>query len=165
MKAVTTRTWSTPLIMGCALVVAVSGVMMFYHLEEGLVKSMHEWLGLLFVVAIVLHVLNHWMPVSRYLQSKQAVAIIVLVLAIAGGWIATSGDTREHPAKRLLGKVQRAPLSVVAGLQNEPIDALMSRLQQAGITVVSQQQSVADIAAKNSRNPMELMDILLADQP
>ena len=72
MQAVNTRTWSTPLIIGCSLVVASSGVMMFYHLGEDLVKTMHEWMGLLFVGAIVLHLLNHWAPFSRYFKSKQA---------------------------------------------------------------------------------------------
>ena len=165
MKPITTRTWSTPLIMGSALVVGISGVMLFYHLQSGLVKGMHEWLGLLFVAAIVLHVLNHWMPVSRYLKNKQALAIITLVIITAAGWIITNGTTEEHPAKRLFAKAQQAPLSAIAGLQSEPVEEIVGRLQMAGITVVSEQQTLADIATKNSRNPMELFSIVLADKP
>ena len=165
MKAITTRTWSTPLIMGSALVVAISGVMLFYHLQSGLVKSMHEWLGLLFVAAIVLHVLNHWMPVSRYLKNRQALGIIAVVVITAAGWIITNGTTEENPAKRLFAKAQQAPLSAIAGLQSEPVEHIVGRLQMAGITVISEQQSVADIATKNRRNPMELISIALADKP
>lgn len=163
MKAITTRTWSTPLIMGCSLVVAGSGVMMFYHLGEGLVKSMHEWLGLLFVAAIILHVLNHWLPVSRYLKTTQALVIMAAVVMLAAGWILTNGNNSEHPAKRLLAKVQRAPLVLVAELQGQSGDDLVNRLRSAGFVVASPQQTLNDIATKNERSPMELISIVMAD--
>ncbi len=161
MKAITTRTWSTPLIMGCALVVASSGVMLFYHLGEGLIKSMHEWLGLLFAFAIVLHVLNHLTPVSRYLKNTQALVVIALVLSLAGGWIAVNGSTEEHPAKRLLAKVESAPLAAVAPLQNETAGDLIARLRKAGFTVEDEQQSLVDVAQQNSSSPLAIISAAL----
>ena len=53
------KKYSTPLTAATAIVVCVTGVMMFFHLYKGEVQAMHEWLGMGFVVAAVLHLLRH----------------------------------------------------------------------------------------------------------
>ncbi|ODR97611.1 hypothetical protein AUC69_10890 [Methyloceanibacter superfactus] len=40
------------------LIVAASGLAMFFHVGEDLVKEMHEWLAVIFVAAIGLHILR-----------------------------------------------------------------------------------------------------------
>ncbi|WP_317622816.1 DUF4405 domain-containing protein [Ketobacter sp.] len=144
---------------------ASSGVMMFYHLGEDLVKTMHEWMGLLFVGAIVLHLLNHWAPFSRYFKSKQAVAIVILVFAVAGTWMVSSsvGGGSEHPAKQLMKQVQQAPLTRVAALQGESEQDLVQRLQAAGVQVESAQQTLTELARTNQKHPTELLSLVLGN--
>ena len=48
------KKYSTPLTAATAIVVCVTGVMMFFHLYKGEVQAMHEWLGMGFVVAAIL---------------------------------------------------------------------------------------------------------------
>jgi hypothetical protein len=163
MKPLTTRVWSTPLIIATSLVVGVSGLMMFFHLNVGLVKSMHEWLGLLFVAAIVLHLLNHWLPFSRYFSDNIARAVLAGVLLLAVGWMLVAGGGEASPAKRMLAQVQQAPLSAVAGIQQQPVAELVARLRSAGVDVASDSQSLADIAAANKREATELIGIVLGD--
>lgn len=166
MKAFNTRRWSTPLIIGSSVVVAISGVLLFFHLSEGLLKSMHEWLGLLFVAAIALHVLNHWNPFSRYFQQKTARWIIGLVLVTAMGWIGLSSfeTGQEHPAKRLVARVQNAPLTVVAELSQQSSAQIIAALQQAGFKISGPEQSINQIAQANNANPFRVIDILLPPQ-
>ena len=166
MKPINTRPWSTPLIIGSSAVVAISGIMMFFHLGEGLVKSMHEWLGLLFIAAILLHILNHSSSLVRYFSQRRALWVMAAVLTLATSWIINTGTTQEHPAKRLFATVQQAPLSVVADLQQQKHDEMIARLRAAGIQVDSAQQSLADLATLNKRRPLELLDIIMsANQP
>ena len=42
------------------LVVAASGLAMFFHVGADLVKEMHEWLAVMFVAAVGLHVFKNW---------------------------------------------------------------------------------------------------------
>ncbi|HUU24546.1 MAG TPA: DUF4405 domain-containing protein [Methyloceanibacter sp.] len=42
------------------LVVAASGLAMFFHVGEDLLKEMHEWLAVMFVAAVGLHVFKNW---------------------------------------------------------------------------------------------------------
>lgn len=39
------RNWATPLTIGSFLLMAVTGLLMFFHLDTGLNKAAHEWLG------------------------------------------------------------------------------------------------------------------------
>ena len=72
------KKYSTPLTAATAIVVCVTGVMMFFHLYKGEVQAMHEWLGMGFVVAAVLHLLRHRRPLT--LMMKQSRTHILLVL-------------------------------------------------------------------------------------
>ena len=163
MKPITTRAWSTPLIIACSLVVAISGILMFFHWAEGSVKSMHEWLGLLFVAAIVLHLLNHWRPFSRYFSDQQAIAVLAVVFSLAAGWLAVGGDEGKgkNPMRQLAAKVQQAPLTSVAILMNQSSAEAIAQLQLAGIQTASELQSLEEIADANQRSPNELLRLLL----
>lgn len=161
MKPIHTRSWSTPLMIASSSVIALSGLMLFFHLGEGLVKSMHEWLGILFIAAILLHILNHSTSLLRYFREKRALLVMAAVLSLAFTWVASNGSKEEHPAKRLVASVNQAPLSVVSQLQQENRDDLVARLRAAGIRVDSPRQSLAELASANHRNPFELLDIIL----
>ena len=39
------RDWATPLTAGAFIVLAVTGLLMFFHLDRGLNHLAHEWLG------------------------------------------------------------------------------------------------------------------------
>ena len=51
------RPWITPLVIGTFVLMAVTGSLMFFHLDSGLNKAAHEWLGWAMVIAVVLHAL------------------------------------------------------------------------------------------------------------
>ncbi len=50
------RQWVTPLVAGSFLLMGVTGILMFFHWDTGLNKTVHEWLGWAMVVAVALHV-------------------------------------------------------------------------------------------------------------
>ena len=43
------REWVTPIAAGGFLISAVTGVLMFFHLDTGLNKVAHEWLSWVFL--------------------------------------------------------------------------------------------------------------------
>jgi cytochrome b561 len=62
----TYREWATPLTIGSFLVIAVTGVLMFFHLDSGLNKLAHEWLAWAMLAAVGLHAAVHFKSFSRY---------------------------------------------------------------------------------------------------
>ena len=40
------RQWTTPLVAGSFLLMGATGILMFFHWDTGLNKTVHEWLGI-----------------------------------------------------------------------------------------------------------------------
>jgi cytochrome b561 len=49
------REWATPLTIGSFGLMATTGILMFFHLDSGLNKTAHEWLGWVMVAVVAAH--------------------------------------------------------------------------------------------------------------
>jgi hypothetical protein len=147
------RSWITPLVIGAFSLSAVTGVLMFFHLDSGLNKAAHEWLSWAMVIGVALHALLNLPAFKRYFTQTTGRAVIglfVLVLALsfipAGG--KSGGEPGFAPPVRALAK---APISVLAQVAGTSTDDVKARLQAQGLTVTSDQQSVADLVGADLR--------------
>ena len=81
------KVWLSPLLGVLFMAVAVSGLLMFLHLEVPGFKAIHEWGGLIVMVLGILHLVINWKSFAGYFPRKTAVigaaaGILVLVLAV-----------------------------------------------------------------------------------
>lgn len=147
------RPWITPVVMGAFLLSAVTGVLMFFHLDSGLNKTAHEWLSWAMLIGVGLHVLLNMPAFKRYLnQTTGRVVIGAFALILALSFIPAGGSGGSEPGfappVRALAK---APISVLAQVAGTSTDDLKARLQAQGLTVTSDQQSVADLVGPDLR--------------
>ncbi|MBL0150870.1 MAG: hypothetical protein IPP87_20220 [Ideonella sp.] len=65
---------------------AITGLLMFFHLDSGLNKTAHEWLGWLMVVAgVAAHAFANWLAFKRYfLSSKLGRGILAASVLVIG---------------------------------------------------------------------------------
>ena len=63
------RDWATPITIGAFAVMSVTGLLMFFHLDIGLNKLAHEWLGWLMVAGVAAHAIANWGAFKRYFVS------------------------------------------------------------------------------------------------
>ena len=77
MKRTNIQGFSTPLIIGAGIFVAITGLIMFFIIEDPF-KFAHELVGIGFAVAIVLHITSNWRSFKRYFLQHKAVSIIAL---------------------------------------------------------------------------------------
>lgn len=160
------RDWATPITMGAFLLMAVTGILMFFHLDTGLNKEAHEWLGWAMVAGVSLHSVANWSALSRHLGRHPAQAIIGLfALLLAGSFFIQPDKNDGSPAKLLMGTVLAAPLSQVAGLSGQSPQALVDKLTQAGFKVASPEQSLSDIAGKEREPQMKALRLALPKAP
>jgi len=160
-KSFDLRQWSTPLIIGAYLVTGISGVMLFLHYGESLIKEAHEWIGMLFVIGALLHIKNHWTPFKRYFSKPIAQTVIVSSLAAGLTFMVVSGDEpRGNPVRAVMQSIEQAPLSQVAQLQNRDLNDLVQRMQSAGFSVNDPSQTLQVIADANGHSPRELIPLL-----
>ena len=153
MNLSTQRPWITPVVIGAFLLSAVTGVLMFFHLDSGLNKTAHEWLSWAMVIGVSLHVLLHMPAFKRYFsQTPGRFVMGAFALVLALSFIPAGGSAGSEPGfappVRALAK---APITVLAQVAGTSTDDVRAKLQAQGLTVTSDQQSVADLVGPDLR--------------
>lgn len=80
------RTWSTPLTIGSFLLMAVTGVLMFFDVVPGYVSFAHEWFSWFFLIGAGGHIAVNIRPMKRHLESswgRASVALFTVALVLS----------------------------------------------------------------------------------
>jgi hypothetical protein len=80
---ITSRTFVSPLAAMAFIAVGGTGILMLLHIESSGLKLMHEWIGLLFAAAGVVHLVLNWRVLLSYLSKKTGIAAVLATLLIA----------------------------------------------------------------------------------
>ncbi|MEZ5476590.1 MAG: DUF4405 domain-containing protein [Thiolinea sp.] len=56
----TLRNWATPITIGSFIISAITGVLIFFHINIGLVKPAHEWLSWFMILGVAMHLVINW---------------------------------------------------------------------------------------------------------
>lgn len=160
------RNLATPLTASVFVVIGVSGLMLFFGLFEGSVKEMHEWIGVAFVAAALLHVVKNWNPLQIMLKQRvtrlSALAVALVAAVFIGG--ALIGGEEENPIRVIARAVENAPLEASAAVLGISQDEIFARLRVAGIEPAADARSLADIIQKSGADPRRVMGAVVAAQ-
>ncbi|MDO6512583.1 MULTISPECIES: DUF4405 domain-containing protein [unclassified Neptuniibacter] len=155
------RHFSTPLIIASGLIIAISGVMMFFHIGKDVVKLMHEWIGLIMAAATLLHIQFHWRSFKQYFSKKTGLAVISFILLGASALALTPIEHKPHPDKQLIELYSEKSLEQIASFEERNIEQLLIDLEIANFSVSSEQLSLKDIAQENHARPFELINAII----
>jgi hypothetical protein len=151
------KKYSTPLTAATAIVVCVTGVMMFFHLYKGEVQAMHEWLGMGFVVAAALHLLRHRRPLTFMVKQGRTHILLVLTLLVSLAFLYPSAGQQPNPMRATISAVLRAPIKDLAPVVGVTTEELAARFADAGIAQVVPADSIESLAKANQAEPMKLL--------
>lgn len=152
------RGWATPVTIGAFFLLAVTGGLMFFHLDRGLNKLAHEWLGWLLVAGVAAHAAVNWVPFKRYFTRPLGGAIIgVLVLLTALSFWQPAGARKAPPARQASQALLAAPLDLVAPVLRLDEAALRARLARQGFTVPDGRPTLAEVARASAREPLQAL--------
>jgi hypothetical protein len=158
------REWVTPLTMGAFGLLATTGVLMFFHLDSGLNKTAHEWLGWVLVGGVALHAAVNANALKRHLASTRGRAVIgAFALLLALSFVPTGGG--QPPFVQPVRSLANAPLPVLAQVGGVSQDEMRRRLAQAGLAVRSDDDTVARMAGKDLGRQMRVLSRVLAAPP
>ncbi|MES9834181.1 MAG: DUF4405 domain-containing protein [Candidatus Thiodiazotropha sp. DIVDIV] len=164
MKNINTRKWSTPVIIGSGLFVAVSGLLMFFGVHNP-IELAHEWIGLLFAVGIVLHVLNHWSAFKNYFSKRMGLSLVGAVAIVSSAFVVVSStQIGGSPMMKIVNSLEASPLSEVAPLLDESTQSVVSRFQAAGFRVDGSESTIKEIAVVNGSEPKALIKLLFSEK-
>jgi hypothetical protein len=161
------RDWATPLTIGVFALMAVTGLLMFFHLDTQLQKTVHEWAGWLMLAAVVTHVFVNWMAFKRYLATRgKGLAIVsAFVLTVLVSFaIRPSGSEAPSVPALAIAALRDAPLRAVAGVYGKTPEQARSELAAAGIALANEDASLAS-AIGGSREKLGQALAVLARKP
>lgn len=159
MKNINIRGWSTPLIIGAGIFVAITGLVMFFITEDPF-KFAHELVGIGFSIAIVLHILSNWRPFKRYFLQRSATRIIILAWLI-GISLVTISAIRDNgePEERIVSQIEQTSISLLAPVVGMDVNELVNQLKNDGFVVSSAEMSIEELADEQG---VETDDVLLS---
>ncbi len=146
--------------------------------------AIHINMGLLFLVALGLHVYYNWKPLTQYLKDKArnwkvftpefnlaALLVAVFTAGTLAGWppfttILTIQDDIKAAAARKYGEPPygHAELSTLRTFVRKTgldLQAARAALETAGYRVSGPEQSLQDMAAANGMSPQNLYDVMV----
>lgn len=142
------RGWATPLTIASFLLMASTGVLMFFELDGGLTAVVHQWFSWLFVAGAAGHIVSNARPFKHHLATRRGQAAIAVVSALLVAswfsWGLITGPQLKRPIELALVD---APLSALASTTRTPLEELLGRLQAQGVTA-TREQSVRELAGK-----------------
>lgn len=129
------RIWATPLIIGSFLVMGVTGVLMFFHLDSGLNKVIHEWAGWAMLAGFAAHLAINWRPFLAYFKRPLAAGIMgVGALALAVSFV-PAGEGGGSPVMAVMKALGASDVDAVIALSGQELDTGLAKLRAAGFTV------------------------------
>ncbi|MDD2926458.1 DUF4405 domain-containing protein [Rhodoferax sp.] len=159
------RHWITPFVIGSFLLMAATGVLMFFHLDTGLNKTAHEWLGWLMLGAVGLHLANNLFSFKRYLNQTTGRLVIGLFALVLGlSFLSVNGSGGKPPFVAPLNALAQAPLSVVAQVAAIPTAQLREKLAAQGIPSQNDNQSIAALVGNDTHKQVDLLAQLFRAQ-
>jgi len=85
LAMLTQKSWISPFVAVTFVAVAVTGILLLFHLKLPSVFSIHKWGGLVLVVGGTIHLLLNWQTFISYFRRSSAVwgavlGILILIL-------------------------------------------------------------------------------------
>jgi hypothetical protein len=156
------REWTTPITAGAFLLLAVTGVFMFFHAAPGLAKEMHEWLSWVFLAAVVFHLAVNFSAFKTYILQRKGQMLFgafVLILLVS---FAPFGDNGHEPHFAApIRALANAPLAEVAQIAKSSPEQMLAKLKENGIVVQSVQQSLSELVGEDMHKQMRFLHLLL----
>lgn len=163
----TVRPYVTPAATATALVVGLTGAMLFFHLGERQVKEMHEWFGIVSVLAVGAHVVRNLGPLQQYLRRGVALQVALGVAALASaGFLGASlledgGGRRPPGAFAVVQRLEQAELEQLAPVLGTDVEQLVARLQAEGFAEATPTTTVGGLASAHDRRADDLLALLV----
>ena len=155
------RQWVTPITAGAFLLSAVTGVLIFFHLDSGANKFVHEWLSWALLIGAALHTIANINGLKAHLSSRRGQTLIgMFALALALSFVPLGGGKSEPPFMAPIRALGEADMTTLAQVAHLTPDQLRSRLATAGVTVANEGQTLAQLVGKDARRQMQVLNLV-----
>ena len=154
------KIWATPLTAGAFLLMATTGILMFFHLDSGVNKLAHEWLGWGLVIGGLAHITLNFKALVKYLKKPVAASIIGLFAVLLALSFFFSVD-KPNPAAGIYKTVVATPIGDLLPLAKISEEQAATFFEAKGAPVSDfEKDTISSLAAGDREKERELIGIL-----
>jgi hypothetical protein len=156
--------FDAPTIAALAIASASSGVLIFFHIETTGLIALHEYAGLFFAAAAILHVARHKKAAAGRLFRRSSILVMVSIAAACVCFYAVAsalGVRTDELTKETSMKTLSAPIAVSAIVFSLSEEEIKARLFSLGIELESAEESPLEAATRLGVAPEKLLEALL----
>ena len=159
------KSWAGPLTAGSFVVMAVTGILMFFHLNFGAVRVAHEWLGWLLVIGAAAHLMVNWRPFLAYFRKPIGVGIMAAMFLLGALSLFPAGGGPGHhpPFLQVARALESSPLSLVAQVAKCSPQSALNELRTQGVQVQDETQTISEIASANRKQSLEILAYVMGN--
>jgi hypothetical protein len=155
----------------------------FFGLTKGDWGAQHTTVGVLFLIAGILHIYYNWKPILAYMKNKTRqikiftgsfnVAMVLTAIFVVGTYynippmstiLHISESVKDSAADKYgeppYGHAESSTLKMFAKRENLDVEKSIDLLREAGITVQGSQDIIKDIASINKQSPQQIYEII-----
>lgn len=163
LSASNLRTWATPLTMGAFLLLAITGVLMFFHLDRGLNKFAHEWLSWALLAGAAVHVTVNWNAFKMHLKRPMALTIVAVFAVLLG--LSFLGPKGGSPVRAVMDGIAAAPLATVATVAKKTPDEVAALIKEANLTATNPAtDTLTGLAAGDRQKVHHALDLIFKSE-
>ncbi|MDR3514939.1 MAG: hypothetical protein P4M00_03925 [Azospirillaceae bacterium] len=159
------RQYATQATAALSVIVAVTGVILFFFAAHGPITLLHEWLGLVFVVVAILHGWRHRRVIATYLGQNRTRVMAGTLVAVVAAVFTIVPSENGGALRKLITRVQAAPLADVAPVLGVSAEDMIGALTAKGLRIDAEKPTLASIATTNHLPLRRLLEIMAEIQP
>lgn len=146
----TLRDWATPLVFGVFLVMAITGLAMFFHFSSHLQSEVHEWAGWGMVAFAVAHIVSNFAGFKKHFRWPSiAVGVVAISTVLIIGAFTLGGDEEarkgKSPPMLAMAAITKAPITQVAPLFQKTPEQALEALKTAGFDLPDANASLESV--------------------
>ena len=132
---------------------------MFFHIFDGYTEVVHEILGVIFVVLLVLHVILNWKALKIYFK-KRVFILSTIVVAVISILLVIQQQKSPKFDTILIERITNAPIEDVLKVLRVDSIVVVKRLEENGISFI-EGASMEEIWINNKVSPKKLFDLII----
>ncbi|HEU5079137.1 MAG TPA: hypothetical protein VFT72_07980 [Opitutaceae bacterium] len=154
------RTWATPVTIGAFILMSVTGILMIFDWEHGLVTVTHQWFSWIFVVGVCAHIAINVRSFKNHLSSGWGRASMVAFVLVLGAsffsWGLITGPQLKDTIEQSLVD---APISALAGVAHVSPEDLINKFKAGGINATGE-KSIRELSEEFGVSENRLLAIV-----
>jgi len=149
----------TPYLTFLFIVVAISGILMLFHILDDYTKVIHELLGAVFVIFSILHVILNWKSLKGHFKKMAFIVSGIVVLLFSIVFVAL-GTMHPNHEGIMIDRVIDAPISESFNILNLDYIEVEKILKDNNI-VIGESKSIKEIGLNNDKTPKEIIELII----